>query len=258
MKIVNLEEAKKEFISFVDNYDLTQEMIELKKYHSLRVMEVANKIAQKENFTEEEIEIATLIGLLHDIARFKQYTEYQTLKDAQSFDHGDMGVEILEKDNYLRKYVKTDKYDEIIKLAIKNHNKFAIEEGLTEEQNKFCKLIRDADKIDIFFIASESLWKNEIEQMENFKINPEIKCALENQEMVANNKYSKIEYADSILRMLGYMFDINFKSSFEIIKEEQYINRMVNRFKFRDEYTQKAILEAGEQMNNYLLSKIQK
>lgn len=257
MKIVNIEEAKKEFIRFVDNYDLRIEMIELKKYHSLRVMEAATKIAQKENFSEEEVEIATLIGLLHDIARFKQYTEYQTFKDAKSFDHGDVAVEILEKDNYLRKFIETDKYDEIIKIAIRNHNKFAIEEGLTEEQNKFCKLIRDADKLDILYIASEVLWKNQREEMESFIINPEIKQALDEKKMIENNKYEKIEYADSILRMLGYMFDVNFKSSFEIIKEENYIDRMVNRFKFKDEYTQKEMLEAGKQMNQYILNKIQ-
>lgn len=257
MKIVNIEEAKKEFIKYVDNYDLTKEMISLKKKHSLRVMEVATKIAQKENFTEEEVEVATLIGLLHDIARFRQYTEYQTFKDAQSFDHGDIAVEILEKDDYLRKFIETNKYDDIIKLAIKNHNKFAIEDGLTDEQNKFAKLIRDADKLDIFFIASEVLWKNEKEKMENFIINPEIKQNLNEQKMIKNNQYAKIEYADSILRMLGYMFDVNFKSSFKIIKEENYIDRMVTRFKFKDEYTQKEMLNAGKQMNQYILTKIQ-
>ena len=114
MKIVDLEEAKKEFINYVDNYDLEVEMIELKKHHSLRVMDVAEKIAISENFTEEEIEIATLIGLLHDIARFKQYTEYKTFKDIQSFDHGDMGVTILEQDSYLRKFIITSEYDNII------------------------------------------------------------------------------------------------------------------------------------------------
>lgn len=258
MKIVNLEEAKKEFIRYVDNFDLNIEKIALKKYHSLRVMEVAEKIAKLENFSEEEIELATLIGLLHDIARFKQYTEYKTFKDAQSFDHGDMGVEILEKENFIRSFIKTDKYDEIIKLAIKNHNKFAIEEGLTEEQTKFCKLIRDADKLDIFYIASEQFWKNEKEQMESSVINPEIKQALDEQMMIENNKYSKIEYVDSLIRMLGYLFDINFESSLEIIKEENYIDRMVNRFKYRDANTQKIVLESGEQMKKYILNKIQK
>ena len=143
-------------------------------------------------------------------------------------------------------------------MAIKNHNKFAIEEGLTEEQTKFCKLIRDADKLDIFYIASEQFWKNEKEQMESSVINPEIKQALDEQMMIENNKYSKIEYVDSLIRMLGYLFDINFESSLEIIKEENYIDRMVNRFKYRDANTQKIVLESGEQIKKYILNKIQK
>ena len=256
MKLVNMEKAKSEFTKYVDDYDLNKEMIELKKYHSLRVMEISTELAIKENFNDEEIEIATLIGLLHDIARFKQYTEHQTFRDSISFDHGDMAVEILEENNYLRKFIQTDEYDEIIKLAIKNHNKFAIEEGLTEEQNKFCQLIRDADKVDIFYIASEELWKNEKEEMESSIINSKIKEELDNQRMIEHNKFKKIEYVNSILRMLGYLFDINFKSSFEIIKKEKYIDKMVNRFKFKDEYTQKEILKAGEQMNQYILNKL--
>lgn len=257
MKIVNLEEAKKEFIKFVDSYDLTCEMIDLKKYHSLRVMEISTQIAKEENFTEEEIEVSTLIGLLHDIARFKQYTEYKTFKDIDSFDHGNVGVEILEQHNFLRKFIKTDKYDEIIKLAIKNHNKFAIEKGLTEEQNKFCKLIRDADKIDILFIATGILWKHEREQMENSILNPNIKENLNNEQLIKQSKYKKIQYADSIIKMFGYMFDVNYKSSFKIIKNEQYIDKIANRFKFKDEYTQKEILDAGEQIKQYIAKKIE-
>lgn len=256
MEIVNLEEAKREFIEFVDKYDLTMENIKLKKYHSLRVMEVAAKIAKKENFNAEEIEIATLIGLLHDIARFKQYTEYKTFKDAESFDHGDEAVKILEKDNYLRKFIQNDKYDEIIKLAIKNHNKFVIEDGITEEQNKFCKIIRDADKLDIFYIAAEILWQGQEEKMESSIMNPEIRETINKKILMENSKYKKISYVDSIIKILGFIFDINFKSSFEILKDEKYVDRIVNRFKFKDEYTQREILEIGKQMNQYILSKI--
>jgi len=257
MGIINIEEAKKEFIEYVDKYDITKEMIDRKKYHSLRVMEIANKIAEEENFSSEEVEVATIIGLLHDIARFKQYTEYQTFNDAMSFDHGDVAIEILEKENFLRKFIKTDKYDEIIKLAIKNHNKFEIEEGLTEEENKFCKLIRDADKIDIFFIAAEVLWRNEKEQVEKSIINPQIKQEIDEENNIKNSKYKKIEYVNAILRMLAFMFDVNFKSSFKMIKEEQYVDRMVNRFKYKDVYTQKEILDAGEKMKQYILKKLQ-
>ena len=205
MKIVNIEKAKQEFIRFADSYDLTNSHMSRKKYHSLRVIEVSNFLAKEENLTEEEVEIATLIGLLHDIARFKQYTEYHTFRDKESFDHGDMAVAILEKDNYLRKYIETNNYDTIIKLAIKNHNKFAIEKGLTEEQNKFCKIIRDADKIDILFQSTVQMWSEETDKMENSKLNPDLKKELDDTNALEYKNYKKIEYADQIIQLLAYV-----------------------------------------------------
>lgn len=60
-------------------------------------MKISKRIAKGMKLTQEEIDIATLIGLLHDIARFEQYTKYHTFKDAESIDHGDLGAEILKK-----------------------------------------------------------------------------------------------------------------------------------------------------------------
>lgn len=257
MEIVNIEEAKKEFIRYADDYDLTNDHINRKKYHSLRVMEISNFLAREENFTEEENQIATIIGLLHDIARFKQYTEYQTFRDKDSFDHGDMAVQILEKDNYLRKYIKTEKYDEIIELAIKNHNKFAIEEGLTEEQKKFCKIIRDADKIDILFQATSLMWKNETSEMENSKLNPDIIRDFYEKNALEYKNYKKMDYADKIIQFLVYVFDFNYKSSFRMLEEQKYIDDLVGRFNFKDEYTKKTIAEAGEKVKQYIIDKIQ-
>lgn len=257
MKLLNLENAKNEFIQYADSYDLKNDHMNRKKYHSIRVMEISDKLAKEENFTEEEIEIATVIGILHDIARFKQYTEYQTFKDQNSFDHGDVAIEILEKDNYLRKYIKTDKYDEIIKVAIKNHNKFEIEKGLTEEQNKFCKLIRDADKIDILFQATGLMWREETEAMENSKIDIEMKKEFDQQKLFIRSKFPKVDYANKILAFLGFIFDINYISSLKIIKEKKYVEQIINRYKFKDAYTQKAIIDAGEKVNQFIINKME-
>ena len=38
--------------------------------------------------------------------RFEQYKKYETFKDLESIDHGDLGAEILEND--IRKYIETD------------------------------------------------------------------------------------------------------------------------------------------------------
>ena len=53
------------------------------------------------------------------------------------------------------------------------------------------------------------------------------------------------------------MFDVNYKSSFKIIKNEKYIDQMANRFKFKDEYTQREILDAAEQIKQYISEKIE-
>ena len=70
---IDLKKAKNEFIKYTSKYDLTNKRQKGKQEHSLRVMEVSKKIAEKLNLSKEEIQLATLIGLLHDIARFEQY-----------------------------------------------------------------------------------------------------------------------------------------------------------------------------------------
>ena len=150
---INLKNAKQEFIRYTEKYDLNNEHIKGKQEHSIRVMNISRQIAESLKLTPEEIEVATLIGLLHDIARFEQYKKYGTFKDLESIDHGDFGAEILEKD--IRKYIENNKYDEIIIKAVKNHNKFKIEEGLTYEEELFAKIIRDADKLDLFYHSVE-------------------------------------------------------------------------------------------------------
>ena len=88
--MIDIEKAKKAFIKYTENYDLKVEAIERKQKHSLRVMELSTKIATELKLSQDEINLATLIGLLHDIARFEQYTQYKTYRDVDSFDHGDM------------------------------------------------------------------------------------------------------------------------------------------------------------------------
>ena len=137
---MDIEKAQKEFIKYTEKYDLSDVNIKRKQEHSIRVMKISKRIAEGMKLAQEEIDIATLIGLLHDIARFEQYTKYHTFKDAESIDHGDLGAEILKKD--IKKYIETDEYDELIQLAVKNHNKYKIQEGLTQTQEMFAKIIR--------------------------------------------------------------------------------------------------------------------
>lgn len=254
--MIDIEKAIKEFIKYTENYDLKAEAIERKQKHSLRVMEISKKIATELKLNEEEIKLATLIGLLHDIARFEQYAQYKAYRDADSFDHGDYGVKILNKD--IRNYIDTDEYDKIIKCAVKNHNKYKIEDGLTEKERLFCKIVRDADKLDIFFEAETMFWKDDID-----RINVE-KCTITDEimEPILNKETIKIKKGDNelvrLLSMIAFVFDINFKPSLSIIKNKKYIDNILNRFEFKDENTKKQIELIKENVNNYIDERLKK
>lgn len=254
---MDLNKAIEAFIKYTEKFDLEDSNINRKQKHSLRVMKICEDIAQRENFSEEEKQIAKLIGLLHDIARFKQYTEYKTFRDIDSFDHGDMGVEILKKDNFIRNFIEDNKYDSIIKKAVKNHNKFQIEEGLTEVEEKFCKIIRDADKIDIFWEAVHIFWNKEQLEIENSDISEEIQEKFYKQKTINRTEIKSKDNINRIIQIIAFIFDINYKSSFSIIKEEEYVNKIIDRFNFKNEETRKAIEKIREFSNEYIL-KMQK
>lgn len=245
---MNLEKTKQEFIKYTQNYDLDIENIKAKQIHSLRVMEISKQIAEGIGLSKEEIEIATLIGLLHDIARFEQYTQYGTYKDLASFDHGDVGAEILYKD--LRKYIETNEYDEIIIKAVKNHNKFKIEEGLTEKEILFSKIIRDADKIDIFYQGVVRFWIRKEQEVNNSIISEDVIEQIQN----CSQTKRKLDETpiDNIMRVVAFIFDLNFKTSFKILKEKDYINKTLDRYEFKDEYTKHKVEEIRKMANGYI------
>ena len=122
---IDIEKAKQKFIVYTEKYDLQNENIKRKQEHSLRVMQIAEKLAKMLGLSKEEIQLATLIGLLHDIGRFEQYVRFKNYGVIKEFDHGDYAVEILKKN--MRNFIKDDKYDSIILNAIKNHNKYKID-----------------------------------------------------------------------------------------------------------------------------------
>ena len=82
---------------------------ERKQQHSLRVMKISEQIATNLKLEKEKIQLATLIGLLHDIGRFKQYTEIGLGDNLEGFDHGNYGAEILFEKGIIKNFIKITK-----------------------------------------------------------------------------------------------------------------------------------------------------
>ena len=236
---MNLEKAKQEFKRYVENYNPKDEKIKIKINHIERVAEISKKIAQNLKLSEEEIQLAELIGLLHDIGRFEQIRLYNTFNDKDSINHGEFAVKILFEDGLIRKFIETDKYDKIIKLAIINHNRTYIEEGLTERELLHAKIIRDADKTDIYSVLisenKKTIWGKE--DLSKEKISDEIyREYIEDRRI---NYKERKTCADILVCHFNFVFDLNFESTKQIIKENKYIDKLYERFIFKDEETMK-------------------
>lgn len=206
----------KEFNEYVKTFDLTVKQIMGKYHHSFRVMELSELIAKSIDLSEDDILLAKNCGLLHDIARFRQWTDYNTYHDSESIDHGDLGYEIL-NNYFLKDCSMEDK--KIILNATKYHNKLDVPK-LDDRTSLFCKIVRDADKLDIMIEQY-----NKIDD-EKIIIKKELIDNIINDQM-CKNEYVKND-VDRIIRLLSWINDLNFKYSYNYLLNKHIIDKKID------------------------------
>jgi len=145
------------FNDYVSNFyskDQDQEndwAIQLKEEHSWKVREEIMLISQRLNLSENDILIAEVLGLFHDIGRFYQYQKYKTFRDDLSEDHAKIGARIVTDSHLLDDLTKVEK--NVITKGILYHNIHTLPEDTDPHCLFFCKLLRDADKLDIWRVV---------------------------------------------------------------------------------------------------------
>lgn len=253
--MIDIKNAKEVFKEYVKNYNLDDGRIMLKVKHILRVAEISRDIALKNNLNEEDVNLAELIGLLHDIGRFEQVKVYNTFKDYESVNHAKLGVKILFEDGLIRKFIDEPVYDEIIKTAILNHNKGRIDDTITGKTLDFCKIIRDADKVDIFYVLLEEDFIDAygMADMSEELVTDEILREFKEDRII---DYTKRETgADLIISHIAYIFDFNYKYCLDKINNEKYIYKLVKKANFKNKDTINKMQEVLRIAQDYIESK---
>lgn len=215
--------------TFYGEDEFVNENIKLKEEHTKRVCENANMISSSLKLNDEDKAIAETAALFHDIGRFKQFKIYKTFNDKISENHGLLGIKVLKEEKVLD--MLSAKEREYIYKAVENHNIFKLDEKTEEKTKLFSKIIRDADKLDIYKVVTDYYKDPE------YKKNSAIEHDLPNtegysKELVADimnlrnssNKYIK-NRNDMRLIKLTWIFDINFNVSLKIILEKKYIEQ---------------------------------
>ena len=250
--------VKKAFKEYVKNYDIENPKIKLKIAHIERTSEVARKMAESLELQKEDIELAELIGLLHDIGRFEQVRKYNTFVDHLSENHAKIGVDILFKDGLIRNFIEDDTYDKIIELAIINHNKDKnmLPTNLKPKEELHVKLIRDSDKVDIIYILTfddqKTLWDSDNLNKEIFSDEIYNEFIKDHNIIYKNRKTN----ADKLISQFAFAFDFNFDYGLKYIDENKYYEKLYNRFNFEDEKTRKRFEEIYNLTEKYIKERL--
>lgn len=246
-----------EFHKYTNEYDSSDVKIKLKIEHTMRVAAISDEISDDLKLSKEDKDLAFAIGMLHDIARFEQVKRYNTFEDRKSIDHAELGISILFEEDLIKRFDIEEKYYDVIKKAIKYHNKYIIPEGLTDYENMFCKIIRDADKIDIIKVNVEHFLKGDfVENIDILKkdaITDEVfEEFFKNRAILHDIKRTQMDmYAGHI----SLCFELEFKISRIILLEQGYIHKAL-AFRSDNPDTAEKISKMREYMLNYLKNSI--
>ncbi|OQY33250.1 MAG: hypothetical protein B6241_08240 [Spirochaetaceae bacterium 4572_59] len=214
------------FTSYVSDFKTEQNII-LKEEHTEKVVLEAVSLARILDWPEEDIILAGLIARFHDLARFEQFSRFKTFKDKDSKDHGDWGVELFEELNPLPPLMGEDR--RILLSAIRYHNKKSIPGGLTERERQHCRLIRDADKIDIYRVVTGSdVSFTGVGSCEDNTTSPYLSLLIDNllNGIQSDNTHLKTR-EELILLQLGWIYDLNYLESLRIIDRRGYLNLLI-------------------------------
>lgn len=232
-----------EFKNYTSAYNASDPKIALKIEHTFRVADIAEEIAKSlPQLSEDEVDLAWLLGLLHDIGRFEQLKRYGTFVDVVSIDHAELGADILFKEGLIDRFwtepitkifagnedpAKCEK--NLIELAIRQHNKLNLPEDLNETEKLFCDLLRDADKVDIFRVIHEIPFEVRMTKKEERTDLPAredvMKCVHEHRCVPRLSEQTGFECHISYCAMA---FELVFEKSKELAKEQGYLTQMLS------------------------------
>ena len=207
--------------------------------HTIWVLEIGRllliKIGKDKEISQEIKNKSEIAFICHDFWRFYQNDKEKVLSNKE-FEHWDYWYELTKK----------SEIEESIALGVKYHNKYSSkwlydEESylkMTEQEKKETEFLvditKDADKLQnmlYMLLDDKTLWYKIMYEWNNWKkLSKEVLEDFKKYKLIDNNKVKSIP--DKILNLFSWVFDFNFKESYEILDffsfEEKIFNELKN------------------------------
>jgi len=255
--------ARKAFDTYVSAYDPQNPRIALKVDHTLRVAVLCDRIARAQGngnpgLIDEDVDLAWLCGLLHDIGRFEQVRRFDTFNDAASVSHAALGSDVLfvpdaKGDKLIRSFVADDDEDELIRTAIATHSAYRLPADLDSRTRTYCDILRDADKIDILAVNClcpiEDIYGVTEHDMRTSKLSPAVVETFYEHRTIPRDirQYP----ADILVGHICFAWELVYSESRRITRKQGYLDRMLSRT-FSDPETQRTFAQMAAHMRTQL------
>ncbi|WP_033170170.1 HD domain-containing protein [Selenomonas sp. ND2010] len=234
-----MEELLKKMHNWMDDYmarfvtddEEVMQGIRIKMIHTEYVTKIARELAQHLKLNTHDIQLAEIMGLFHDVGRFRQYSIYKTFNDAQSEDHADLGLKVLKEEMpYMAELTPED--EAVVRFAIRNHNKKEIEPSDDLRKLVFARLLRDADKLDIYRVLSPYLTPDGVDKAPKFiKADASQFVSPDFVRDFAEGKqadYHRLRtHGDRKLVRLMWVYDINYSWTLRKMVERGYVDLII-------------------------------
>jgi HD superfamily phosphodiesterase len=233
MKIYDIKQIRNWFENYVGTFAFDgklPDISEIKRKHSYQVESVGHRLVTEMNWDNDLALVGTAASLLHDIGRFSQFRDYSTLYDALSIDHGERGYEEL-KSFFPKELADEEGYVAIIE-SVRWHNKKKLPEDIDDIYVPICKLVRDADKIDVFRLVQDHIESGKVEELlPRHRISAALsEPFLKDVEELGYSSYRNVSsLADFLLMQITWLLDINYSASMRMIYEHRTIEKIIKQ-----------------------------
>jgi len=215
-------------MSFASDDPECRRNIDLKQQHTQRVCREAVAIGKDLGLNESDLCTVETTALFHDVGRFEQYKQYRTFSDRKSVSHAAFGVEILRENRVLDRLEQP--LQEFILKVISHHSRAKLPENEDPKCLFFCRILRDADKLDIWRVVTDYY-----RQKAAGKSNETIELDLPDTPGISQVIYENLMQGKTILFenmknlndfklfQVGWVYDVNFLFTLKCLKERGYL-----------------------------------
>lgn len=149
------------YYELAKTFDLSDPNIMRKYVHGLTTADGCFSIANSLLMNKNEREFIYACGLLHDIGRMAQWTNFASFSDTKTRPHEQLAVDIL-KNKWIKRFFENEYQQDIALQLIKHHTTPYV--GKDANMNKYLPILRNADNYaNLQYTATglQRLWVNQ-------------------------------------------------------------------------------------------------